>query len=149
MKRQTIGLILIGLIVGGISIHAWYTAGIAPVVFASGQEAPQLKTILIGVHIDWTEERIKLHIRESFPEQPELALAIAKCESNLNKDAVNTKNKDGSVDRGLWQINSTHSKTLQTMGIDPFDVIESTKFARKLYDKRGWIDWVCYTKKLY
>jgi hypothetical protein len=37
---------------------------------------------------------------------PALAFALAWEESQLNPLAVNTKNKDGSIDRGLFQLNS-------------------------------------------
>ena len=36
------------------------------------------------------------------------AVAIADAESRFNLSAINTSNPNGSVDRGLWQINSTH-----------------------------------------
>lgn len=34
--------------------------------------------------------------------------AIAKTESGFNPRAVNTKNKNGSIDRGIMQVNSIH-----------------------------------------
>lgn len=82
-------------------------------------------------------------IKKNFPEEPHTALAIAKCESGLNPDARNPHNKDGSTDGGLWQINSVHDKRLKEMGLDKFDPEDATKFARMLYDERGWKDWVC------
>lgn len=48
---------------------------------------------------------------------PILLLAIAKHESGLNKNAVN-KNKNGSIDYGLMQINSCHLPKLKSMGYD-------------------------------
>lgn len=34
--------------------------------------------------------------------------SISYCESGFNQVAVNTKNKNGTTDGGLWQINSVH-----------------------------------------
>jgi hypothetical protein len=59
--------------------------------------------------------------------------------------AYNPRNTNGSTDGGLWQINSVHDKRLQQLGLDKYDPEDATKFARMLYDERGWRDWVCYT----
>jgi hypothetical protein len=47
---------------------------------------------------------------------PLLLWAIAKVESNFNPYALN-KNKDGSYDIGIMQINSSHLKTLEKYGL--------------------------------
>ncbi len=86
-------------------------------------------------------------IRDTFPEDPHTAVAIASCESGLKPTAYNPTNNNGSTDGGLWQINSIHDGTLAQMGLDKWNPEDSTKFARYLYDKRGnFNDWVCYTK---
>jgi len=74
-------------------------------------------------------------------------VAVAHCESGLNPKAHNPHNRDGSVDGGLWQINSVHDKRLKQLGLDKFDPEDATKYARMLYEERGWNDWVCYTHK--
>lgn len=83
-----------------------------------------------------------------FPEDPHTAVAIAKCESGLKPNAHNSSNKDGTTDGGLWQINDVHNSTLQKMGLNKYDPEQATQFARQLYEKNGWNDWVCYTKNL-
>ena len=88
---------------------------------------------------------VKKLIRETFPEDPLVAVAVATCESGLNPKAYNPTNSNGSVDGGLWQINSVHDKQLQAMGLDKFNPEHATQFARMLYEKNGWNDWVCYT----
>jgi predicted NACHT family NTPase len=87
-------------------------------------------------------------IKETFPGDEERALAIAKCESNFNPNARNPHNKDGTVDGGLWQINSVHDKKLDALGLDKFDPEDATTFARMLYEERGFRDWVCHTRGL-
>jgi soluble lytic murein transglycosylase-like protein len=52
-----------------------------------------------------------------------LLYAIAKTESNLNPHALN-KNKNGSYDIGLMQINSTWLPTLRKYGLDEKQLYE-------------------------
>lgn len=75
----------------------------------------------------------------------ERALAIARCESNFKPNAINTNNPNGTIDGGLWQINSVHDEKLQELGLDKFDPEDATAFARMLYEERGFRDWVCHT----
>ena len=110
--------------------------------------ADEPEEVQIRVQIDWTEERIIEEIKKTFPEEPELALRIARCESNLKPNALNTTNTDGSLDRGVMQLNSVHDTKLDTLGLDPFDPTDNLTFARMLYEESGWIPWVCYTKNL-
>ena len=89
---------------------------------------------------------VKKLIRETFPEDPATAIAIAHCESGLKPNAYNPKNNNGSTDGGLWQINSVHDARLQRLGLDKYDPEDATKFARMLYEENGgWMDWVCFT----
>lgn len=76
-----------------------------------------------------------------------MAVAIATCESGLKHTAFNGNNRNGSSDKGVWQINTVHDKTLAQMEIDPWNAEEATRFARYLYDQNGWRDWVCFTHK--
>jgi soluble lytic murein transglycosylase-like protein len=50
-----------------------------------------------------------------------LLVAISKVESSFNKKAVN-KNKNGSIDVGVMQINSSHFADLSRRGIYPSDL---------------------------
>lgn len=47
---------------------------------------------------------------------PVLLEAIAKTESSLNPRAIN-RNRNGSIDLGLMQINSSHLKSLRRQGV--------------------------------
>jgi len=104
------------------------------------------KQVATELNAFWTRENVKALIRKTFPEDPVVAVAVADCESGLKPTAYNPINKDGSTDGGLWQINSTHDKRLEELGLNKFDPEDATKFARILYDNRGFNDWVCYTK---
>jgi len=81
-------------------------------------------------------------IEAMFPEDPETAVEIANCESTLNPNAVNHKNRNGSVDVGLMMINSIHGYSKEYL----LDVDNNLKVARKLYDRQGWKPWVCSRK---
>lgn len=52
------------------------------------------------------QELRELAARVGFPD-PDLAAAVAMAESSGNPRAYN-RNSNGSVDRGLWQVNSIH-----------------------------------------
>jgi len=86
------------------------------------------------------------HIRQTFHEEPNTAVAVAACESGFNPTAYNDKNYNDSVDRGIFQLNSTHDSKLRELGLDPWNVVDNIEFARLLYEQSGWQPWVCYTK---
>lgn len=77
------------------------------------------------------------------------ALAIAKAESGLKCDAINI-NTNGTVDLGLYQLNTTHLKkggdwTLANMG----DCYKNVDLAYKLFQEQGWNPWVVYLTGAY
>ena len=45
------------------------------------------KAVLTELHIGWTTAQIKRQILEVFPEQPDLEMLVAKCESGLKANA--------------------------------------------------------------
>ena len=81
------------------------------------------------------EEVVKKH----FGGESDNALKIAMCESSMNPLAVNDKNTNGSIDCGLFQINSIHGYDCEELK----DVEFNVKVAKKLYDKSGWRPWAC------
>jgi hypothetical protein len=94
-----------------------------------------------------SEANIKRLIRETFPEDPVKALAIAKAESNLNPYAVNRQDAHrgcmGSY--GIFQIGCLHESDPHVL----YDVEYNIKRARQLYDERGWLPWGAFTDKSY
>jgi hypothetical protein len=70
------------------------------------------------------------------------AVQIAYHESGFSAGATN-RNNNGSVDYGLWQINSVHGfpelKTQQWR-----DPTTNARLAKKVYDKQGWNAWSVY-----
>lgn len=115
-----------------------------PIVYTAYAQEEEPKVILIEVI--QKEKTIEEKIRDTFPEDPETALAIAHCESALNPSAINNRNKNGSVDKGLYQINSVHDKRVRELELDLFDTDDNLKIARLLYEEHGWKPWVCSKK---
>lgn len=77
-----------------------------------------------------------------------LAVSICLAESNGYTHARHT-NPDGSIDRGLWQINDqAHSDITDADADDP---IKATAWARKIYEGRseGFSSWAAYTNGAY
>jgi hypothetical protein len=66
-------------------------------------------------------------------------IAIAHAESGFNCGATNTANRNGTVDRGLFQINSVHNFTG-----DYFDCQTNIEMAHKVWLSQGYDAWVVY-----
>jgi len=66
---------------------------------------------------------------------------IIQCESKWNPDAINTKNKNGSWDAGLVQINSIHKNISNA---DKFDFKKSIDWMIAKYKAdKSFNAWVC------
>ena len=77
-------------------------------------------------------------------------IAISFAESSWREDAVNDKNRNGSVDNGLWQINTIHrGESWYPSNLN--DPLESTKAAYALWSRAGgsWRDWSVYNSGAY
>lgn len=80
-----------------------------------------------------------------FPD-PNLAAAVAMAESGGDPQAKNT-NKDGSRDRGLWQINTVHKSVSDACAFDP---VCNAKAALRISSKgKNWSPWVTYNTGAY
>jgi hypothetical protein len=77
------------------------------------------------------------------PAAADVAAAVALAESGGNPDASNT-NTNGSIDRGLWQINSVHGAQ------STFDVTGNVKSAISISGNgANWSPWVTYQTGAY
>lgn len=101
--------------------------------FTTNESAPEVKEFTI-------EEKIA----ETFPEYPELMIAVAKAESGLNPLATN-RNTNGSRDIGLMMINSVHGYD----DLEMFDVDKNLAAARSIYDKQGITAWAAFNNGSY
>lgn len=82
-------------------------------------------------------------IRETFPETPNTAVAVAKAESGLRTDAYNPEAHGnvchGSI--GVFQLSCEHARR----GQDLKDFETNLKIARELYVQNGWKPWGAFT----
>lgn len=86
------------------------------------------------------ENEIDQYIYEVFGEDYQDAKTILSCENKgLNPNAVN-HNRNGSIDEGIFQINTIHGQK------DMFDYRKNIDFAYKLMKKGGWSQWSCSHK---
>ena len=77
------------------------------------------------------------------PAAADIAAAVALAESGGNADAKNV-NTNGSIDRGLWQINSVHG------GQSTFDPIANVKAAINISNNgKSWSPWVTFQTGAY
>lgn len=85
--------------------------------------------------------QVEVKIRQAFPEDPDTAVAIAKCESQLDPTRIGDAHMQfPSI--GLFQINQTwhkfDTKTLQNPD-------ENIRIAKDIKDRWGnWNAWSCY-----
>ena len=138
-----IGSMITGAAVGYLVDGSLLTAFMAG--FTGSAILPNLTTPKITAapeKYETVEEEIRKIAKEESVD-PDLAVRVAKCESNLNPSAVHENSPD-SIDRGLFQINSKwHPEvTLE----QAYDVEFSTRFFCKAF-KAGHLDWWNATKK--
>lgn len=67
-------------------------------------------------------------------------ISTMKCESGLRADALN-KNKNGTFDIGIGQINDVHAKRISRA--DRMDFKKNIDFIYTLYQEQGLNPWVC------
>lgn len=143
-------------IVSGISLDVYFTTQVEQVYAAEAHfEASEPREVLIEVVYDWTSERIEQEIRDTFPESPDLAVKIAKCESGLVPDIQSQHMWRGEQERsfGIFQVHkdSWHNTAI-SLGLTEYqtDVKQNLAMARYIYENAGhrWTDWSCYTKKM-
>jgi len=92
--------------------------------------------------------------KKYFPKQEEARImrAISLAESHGKQTAVNTKNRNGSIDFGFFQINTIHKKkgeTVAQFNQRMCDLEANFKEARRILDTQGLTAWSTYTNKKY
>lgn len=81
------------------------------------------------------------------PGMANMMAAIAMAESTGNVGAVSPKNSDGTVDQGLWQINSSHTQFDPTKLVT--DPLYNAQAAVSVYKSQGLGAWSTYTNGAY
>jgi hypothetical protein len=84
--------------------------------------------------------RIIALIRSTFPENPDLAVEVARCESSLDPSRIGDTHM-AKHSYGLFQINQTWHKYDKEILLN---AEENIKIARTIYDSTGnWDRWTC------
>lgn len=97
----------------------------------------------IEVHSQTTEEQIIAYIWEKFGYEAESAFAILSCENGkLDPYAINIYNSDGSIDVGIFQINSIHGYSVEYLQ----DWKNNIDMAYGIFERDGWSAWSCSWK---
>lgn len=90
-------------------------------------------------------------IRDTFPEDPVTAVAVAMAESGDGRSfdvyAINTtdSHKGCKGSYGIFQIGCLHEGDPSIL----YNVEYNVKKARELYNERGWLPWGAYTDGRY
>lgn len=99
-----------------------------------------------------SEQIAQVAVNAGFPAQDLTNLitcvAIAKAESSGRTDNVNSANTNGTIDRGLWQINSVHDEKLP--GQDRFDPNVNAQLMMMISSGgKNWQPWSTYNNGAY
>jgi len=91
------------------------------------------------------ETDVEKYIYEVFgPEDYKIAIAIAKAESGLGEHKINAYNTNGTVDIGVFQINSIHYNKPEC-SLDKIVTMKgNVDCAYTLYKASGWNPWVVF-----
>ena len=85
-------------------------------------------------------------IVEKYPWNSKIMLAIMRAESGCNPRSDNTGlNRDGSNDKGLFQINSIHGFS----DAERLDPIRNIEIAFKIWQSQGYRAWSAYNNGSY
>ena len=113
----------------------------ATFAFQTGGKPPPSGTILTPAQIGLYASRAGFTGKNLV-----IAIAVAMAESGGDPNAINTANKDGSIDRGLWQINSVHTQFQQSRLFDP---AYNAFAAFQISGGSNWFPWASYTNGRY
>jgi len=87
-------------------------------------------------------------IVEAFPDDYDVMLKIASCESGIRHFGASGVIKSHTNDSGVFQINSIWIPTAEKMGLDIMKPEDNIKMAVHIKEVQGLKAWVCYNKML-
>jgi hypothetical protein len=90
---------------------------------------------------------VKLIWKNFEPRHFTTAVLVANCESTLGRNQIGPKNRNGTQDFGVFQMNN--GGTLQSLGGTrslALNVEWNIRAAARLKERSGWTRWVCYNK---
>jgi hypothetical protein len=165
-KYFLIGFILPFLVAGGMLYAVWsynnYTEKRDRQMFLDGYEQGNYEGLTDGYNAAYDEFYEKLSpnpqvaylFKKYFPNQEEARImrAISLAESKGKQGAVNSANRNGTVDAGFFQLNTVHKRkgeTTQQFITRMHNLEENFKEARNVLNKQGLTAWSTYNNKAY
>ena len=105
-------------------------------------EAQKEIQVIEIVEVKTDNPEVELKIREAFPDNYEVMLAVAQAESGLNPNALNPEKHYGcSGSRGIFQIACVHVDDPELL----YDVDYNIEVAKGIYESQGLKPWGAYT----
>lgn len=150
-KFQPIDVIAIFTIIGGLILKFFGIDGVVGTIltmivlfyFGKKEIIDKIKSKTLHEAKSETVEQIVRRVAKEEGVDPDLAVRVAKCESGLNPGVTHT-NPQGSIDRGLFQINDRwHPEVSDETA---FDAEGSTRFFCGAF-KAGNLSWWNASKK--
>ncbi len=145
--------VMLGMALGCAALPKVYQLVSPSLVFAPVVNAQELVTpgvrgevrtdslALVATPSASPKQEVMQYIIEVFGDDADRAIWVAKCESGLRTNALNDKNRNGTVDHGVFQINSVHTKRFGSEF--KTDWKENVRVARKIQQEQGFKPWVC------
>lgn len=108
-------------------------------------KAQEIIKVVEGITPDDLNTDIEKYICNKFgPYECKTAIAIARTESGLKELAFNTYNKNGTLDIGIFQINSSHFNQEGCSLKELVDEFKNVDCAYKIFQASGWSAWSAY-----
>ena len=157
--RATIIIILLTLIVKGIiGVNTWFDTNyfqfnrVLTLIWKPPVEIKERKfevTEIINIvnQIPNLEnlEPIEQYICEKWGVYDcKVALAVTRAESGMREEAFNTYNFNGSLDVGIFQLNSVHFDKPGCSLKEVVDQYKNVDCAYQIYEDQGWSPWVVF-----
>ncbi len=100
-----------------------------------------------NAHVQSNDEIVSALVRNFEPSEVPTFYQIMKCESTWRQwdshgVVLTHVNGDGTLDYGIMQINSSHLKEADDMGLDIFNSLDdNVRMSRYVYDHQGYGAW--------
>ena len=131
---------------GIASVNVSSSSALVETMQTAGEATPQPEPTTVPtpkpkVVVSADKQEVVDYITEVFGEDAEKAIAVANCESGLRVNALNDKNRNGTIDHGVFQINSVHTKSRGSEF--KTDWKANVRTAKAIYDEQTFRPWVC------